>query len=143
MRWVSFGELNARNAQRPDVGLVVVAELLVGLARDYLGRHPVRRAYERIYPMLVGRILRRHREVSYLDLVRVGQQNVARFHVSMYHILSLVQVVKRLESSFHYILNLRLVERETRVFVQNFVYGSTRAIFYKDLENNNNNNLLD
>lgn len=40
---LSLGELDGRDAERPDVRLTVVARLF-----DHLGRHPERRAYESI-----------------------------------------------------------------------------------------------
>ena len=58
-----LGQLDERNAQRPDVRLVVVGAVTDILAQHNLGRHPVRRADERVALLVLLLVERRHAKI--------------------------------------------------------------------------------
>ena len=139
VRRLLLGQLDARDAERPDVGARVVPHLLVRLARDYLRRHPVGRADERVATLQAATtttttstttwrsaILCRDAKVGELDGAALGQQDVARLHVAMDDKALVVQVDERLERLAHHELDLRLAQRLVQVEHER-VDGAARA----------------
>ena len=111
MRRFGLGQLDARDAERPDVGLEIIPHFVIGLAGDHLWRHPVGRANERAATLHAAHVLGRDAEVGQLDHAALGQQDVARFHVPMDDETVVVQVDERLEQLTHHILYLLFAER--------------------------------
>ena len=70
-----LGQLDAGDAERPDVHLAVVLPLVH--RQDHLRRHPVGRPHEAVGRRRDGR----RAEVGQLDDAAVGQQDVARLDV--------------------------------------------------------------
>ena len=90
MRRLSHGHLNHGDAERPHVGTAVVAR-----AGDHLGRHPVRRADDRVREGALH--ARGDPEVSELDAARGCEQDIGGLDVSVHRASVLVQVDEALE----------------------------------------------
>lgn len=108
-RRLHFGELDARYAETPDVDAMIVRHWQAGVV-DHLGRHPERRADDRVSPLVGRREHGRDAKVGDFHLAVVGEQNVRRLHVAMYDV-ALMHELQTAQRLLDDVRDLRLAER--------------------------------
>jgi hypothetical protein len=81
-RRMHFGELETRDAETPNVDAVVVRHRQASVVND-LGRHPKRRANDRLTTLVERLANSTDTKIGELDGARVGEEHVGRLEVAM------------------------------------------------------------
>mmetsp|Transcript_23520 Transcript_23520/g.57468 ORF Transcript_23520/g.57468 Transcript_23520/m.57468 type:complete len:344 (+) Transcript_23520:1-1032(+) len=110
VRRVALGHLDAANAKRPYVSLLIVA---LAAALQNFGRDEVRGASDGLLALLVRRKAADHAEVGQLDVTPLGHQNVVSLNVAVDGV-ALVQVRQRAQRVLSHARDFVLVEAVRR-----------------------------